>query len=641
MRRLSLFLIVLGVFILGVECTSHAQEVDTDCIAQLKSINEKAFSIGLDYPDSCIWYTNQALKLSKTCFDSTEVAFAYSSAGEAYYLMGELEKGIQYLDSGLLFAKKKDTNQVSDIHVSKANCYSDLGFYNSAIGELYQSLKYYYLVGDTEMIATSEYNFGLIFYNQNSFFQAKEHFNNSIEFYSYLNKDSENQQSYFLLSMIYSKLHQFDSASYYIEKAKDLKAYQTKFDSGFLLNTISLFHEEQNDYNYALNLLKESNLVFKSIPDYWSLCDNYIGQAALYNKLKQPQEALLMLDSAQELNNDIHSILYNQYIHKTKAKSLELSGNHKEASREALIAISLDDSIQLQDYQTMLHNDQGSYFEIVSSNLKTQNASLINISKEQSEQLEITRLISVVSLIMGVLAIVALLIFIRNNRKEKNENKLKNRVLSVIGHDIRTPLGQLQTIVEMIDSKEVDRDSLEIIIPELKKSLSKARSSVENILEWARSELVGIEANKTVVDVKTVIDQAVQYNFDLINEKKIQIKLSGDQSCKVRADQNHVLIAVRNIINNALKFSNEGGSVQINFKPTTDNKIVIQIKDFGIGMSEEIKSKLFHKAIDNRASGTGIGLMLSKEYIEVNGGCIELDSQVGNGTTFTISLPKA
>ena len=640
MGQVKTYFLLLGLILYGINST-YSQSNQTDCKEKIDSLNEYASSIGYTSPDSCIELSNLVLELSKNCFDSTQISRTYGNIAEAKYLMGDLPSGISYIDSALKIARNIDSGLVADLHLVKANCYSDIGLNNSAIYELYTALKTYTALADTPMIAASEYNFGLIYYSQKNYFLAKDHFKNSIKYYEYTDNQADNQQTYIIISMIYSKLHQFDSAQVYIDKANNIEGYRTMFDSGFILNSLSLFNEEQGKYDTALTLLKKSAKIFNQIPDLWSSCDNFICQANLYNRINKPEQALLMLDSAVFINQTVKSNNYDHEIYTAKAMCYSLLGDYKKSSHYGLLAANLIDSIQIKDFQTIINNDQDSYSEIISQHLKDENRTLMSVTAKKTEQLQLSRIFSIISLILGILAIVALIIFIRNNQKERKENKFKNKVLSVIGHDIRTPMSQMETIVEMIDSGDLDLDTLKAITPDLKKSVNKAKSSVENILEWARSELVGFEPKQELVDISMIIDQAIQYNDSQIAEKSIVPKIDGNTPCFAFADKNHVLIGLRNIINNAIKFSNEGGSIYIIFGPISANFIEVTITDNGVGMSDEIKSQLFRKAIDNRNSGTGIGLMLSKEYIEVNGGKIDLKSEVGNGTTFTITLPKA
>ncbi|MCG8371906.1 MAG: HAMP domain-containing histidine kinase, partial [Balneolales bacterium] len=194
----------------------------------------------------------------------------------------------------------------------------------------------------------------------------------------------------------------------------------------------------------------------------------------------------------------------------------------------------------------------------------------------------------------------------------------------------------------LIDMKKTSTDELEELIPNVAQRFKYTSTLLNNLLHWAQSQMQGYSINPEVFDIShTVFNKKVLLQTS-IDEKNLQFSFS-DAEFLVYADLNMIDLVLQNLISNAIKYCNENDSVSISYSEE-NGKAVIAVADTGIGIEKEVMDKLFSKTFfstpgTNKEKGTGLGLMLCKDFVEKNGGEIWAKSALGKGSTFYFSLP--
>lgn len=223
-------------------------------------------------------------------------------------------------------------------------------------------------------------------------------------------------------------------------------------------------------------------------------------------------------------------------------------------------------------------------------------------------------------------------------------NTVKDRLLSVVSHDIKSPLNSLRGILQMYNSKAITKDEFDHFSRHLEDDLNTTTILVENILYWTASQLKGIQLREEAFDLHTVVEENVRLFKTAAAGKKISLSHNTPKNCIITSDKNIVNLVVRNLLANALKFSFEGGTIQI-LTLRLEKEIHIKVKDTGIGMDQATVEALSEpvKAVSRMGTkdekGTGLGISLCKEYLEKAGGELHIESVKGQGSTFTIKLP--
>jgi PAS domain S-box-containing protein len=226
-------------------------------------------------------------------------------------------------------------------------------------------------------------------------------------------------------------------------------------------------------------------------------------------------------------------------------------------------------------------------------------------------------------------------------------NATKDKFFSIISHDLKNPFNSIMGLAAFLQDKidKYDKETIAKYAGHIYNASHASYKLLQNLLEWSRSQMGKITFYPQEYSLSTIIDDAVTSNYSQANNKNISINIKADTAISVFADYNMLNTTIRNLLTNAIKFSPKGKKIEIEAQET-DLFTEIKIIDHGKGMSPEIVKKLFKisekvttPGTENE-SGTGLGLLLCKEFIDKHEGTITVESKEGKGSTFIISLPK-
>lgn len=223
-------------------------------------------------------------------------------------------------------------------------------------------------------------------------------------------------------------------------------------------------------------------------------------------------------------------------------------------------------------------------------------------------------------------------------------NQLKDRIFSIIAHDLRGPLVNLSEVLKMVAFNQISGDEFKEISPSLSKDITYTTDLLENMLHWSRSQLKGFGVQKEFFNVRNIVLNEINYHLPAANLKKINIIHDIFPNEVAYADILMFQIVIRNLINNAIKFCHEGCEIHIFASYQTNQELKICIKDNGIGISNSVLAKLFTSENTSargtqNEKGTGLGLMICKDFMIRNGGDITVESSLGDGTAFCLTVP--
>ena len=233
--------------------------------------------------------------------------------------------------------------------------------------------------------------------------------------------------------------------------------------------------------------------------------------------------------------------------------------------------------------------------------------------------------------------------------KQELENTIESRdtLYSVIAHDLRSPLGSLKmmnnAILMMVDKNQVSDEVYEML-QMMNKTSEEIFQLLDNLLKWAKNRLNKQNIYRQQVDINSIVNSTAEIFIPMATQKGISIMLEGlDKELMGSTDIDMVKTIVRNLISNAVKFSYEKGLITVSTK-TDGDFVVVSVKDSGKGIKKEDQGKLlrsnthFTSYGTNNEKGSGLGLMLCKDFVEQLGGKLWFDSEEGKGTTFYFSL---
>jgi signal transduction histidine kinase len=225
-------------------------------------------------------------------------------------------------------------------------------------------------------------------------------------------------------------------------------------------------------------------------------------------------------------------------------------------------------------------------------------------------------------------------------------NQLQTKLFSVISHDLRGPISNLQSLLELFTKKLMTAEEFLMISDKLKSNLNVTQRTLENLLNWSLSQMDGIKTEKKNIDINSCIEEASRLMEEVALRKNVMINKELKESLMVRADPDQVQLILRNLIHNGIKFSKIGDSIRISVNQQ-GRDCCVSIQDTGIGMSKEEMDRIagsrqhFTKRGTQQEKGTGLGLLLCKEFIERNDGVMTIKSKPDEGTEVSFTLKLA
>lgn len=263
--------------------------------------------------------------------------------------------------------------------------------------------------------------------------------------------------------------------------------------------------------------------------------------------------------------------------------------------------------------------------------------------------------------ILTILVITAAWFFYKSKKKTQELNatieaqrqslselvQVKDKIFSILTHDMRSPVNSLISFVYLLENEVIDKNQLTQYAKELGNTLRGTSALMENLLNWAGTQLQGFETNIEQLSVKTVLDEVLTSFAATLKQKNIHIDCLINENDRVMADKNLLALVVRNLISNALKFSYVGTTIQVGFENLASEWRII-IADEGMGMSEEIMHQINQETANtlastygtNKEKGTGLGIMLCKSFLLMMSGKLSVKKNHPKGTIFLIHLPK-
>jgi two-component system, sensor histidine kinase and response regulator len=240
----------------------------------------------------------------------------------------------------------------------------------------------------------------------------------------------------------------------------------------------------------------------------------------------------------------------------------------------------------------------------------------------------------------------------RQNEELRSIISARDKMYSVIAHDLRSPLGSIKMMLNMLVvslSEEMVGEELHEMLHLANQSTEETFSLLDNLLKWTKSQVGRLNVVYQKSDMVSLAQGVIYIYNNVAGLKEIEISLVAPESCDIYADRDMVKTVLRNLISNAIKFTNKKGSITVRIIDNVEDEggmVVVSVEDTGCGMTMEAQEKLlkvethFSTFGTNNEEGSGLGLLLCKDFVVKNGGSLWFESEVGVGTKFFFSIPK-
>jgi signal transduction histidine kinase len=533
------------------------------------------------------------------------------------------------------------------------------------VGLLYfmESAELYKAKGKNLAQALSCYEIALIQHKAENYEEAKSHYQKTLA----LAGDSLDHRiqinCYNGFALIQRNNMQFDSAVNGFRKAYQIA--EMNRDTAWiaiLAGNIGSIHLRRGDYDSSLYYYHRNLSLIRNTTEFENEIETYAHLARVYLLKSDFTNTKIYLDSAMNII-DKREIKFSDffnpldYIHETYASLYSATGNYKKAFE------------YYQQYHKIAEDKQEdingrSLKQLQSTYVFEQKQHELELLKEINEAnvllIQHQRYIGLAFLCIIILMSALAFILYRTGRQRKklntklcssNEelerlNTVKDRLFSVISHDLRSPIATLRSLMIFLQNGHVKPEELTFLYSKLNHQLEVSGNVLDNLLHWAKAEMSNVKLDVEKVILADVVNNVALQLKEMMEEKNTQFHNELNFHLTAFADRIQVEIILRNLIANAVKFTPHGGMIKIDGK-VSDECVEIYVEDNGMGMhEEEVKNlfqpdKLFTTVGTNQEKGAGIGLIITKEMVSKNGGNIWVNSRKYTGTRFTFTLPIA
>ncbi len=357
------------------------------------------------------------------------------------------------------------------------------------------------------------------------------------------------------------------------------------------------------------------------------------------------QEAQTLVKIALLLKNeDVEASLQ----HLKEALEIAQRIGHQKLKADILLAMA-ENYKQQENYREALAALEAHQKLLQTTFSRNKAREIAHIKVVESAKLERYIFLTAIVFILFI-AIAMAVYFARTNKLNKEllaSNQVKNKLFSIIGHDLRGPASGIMEALNMIDSGILNEAEQKEVIGLLKKQSRSFNETLNSLLSWAATQLQGAEIQQVRFDVKGIMQKSLDVLEGQAKQKHITIHNQIPDRLFVLADMNHVDFVIRNLLSNAIKFSYENGNIEL-AGSENDDQVVISVSDHGTGIPAakqkffSVSSTYMESSFGTKGeSGTGLGLMLSKEFIQANNGRMWMESQEGDGTTVFVALKSS
>lgn len=622
--------VIAGLTILFISIASYSiNHVQADSLINTLSstpdslkagvLNEISWELRNSAPHKSIEYSLQAIELATRFNDHENLVKAYSFVGVAYRILGNYSESTDYYYKGLELAKKYNvTEQEGYSYINIANLHIYQEYYNSALENLNKALAIAEKTDNKRMKAYVYLNFGRAQLLRKEYENALINLEKALALREEIKQISGLAVCYKYIGDIYFEKENFQNA---------LVKYEAS------LKTV----DESSDKDLTAN-------IYIKIAEIYLQGKNY----KLAEKNAKQAESIAEIIGAKLVIRDALKILSEVYYQTNQYKKTAEFNKSIIKYNDTLFSQQLSEKIFNLEYRFEKEKKQAE-IDLLNKDKQIQEL-LLNRSRTLSITLSI--ILSLVTLLF--------VFFLYTYRHRQKQNKLlfeqkeelkrlnlaKDKMFLIIGHDLRGPVGSLVSLIEVLLSEEEisSNKSLVNTFNVFMKSVQSINDLLENLLFWARGQRGEVAYVPEKLNLNLIVEKNLLVFKGIADSKDISLNATILEEFNVFADKNMLTLIVRNLLSNAIKYTPKGGSIDIEIVKK-NNYLLFSIKDTGIGFNQDVAEKIFRTdtyyttAGTNNEKGSGLGLILCKEFVTTMNGTIWAESNPGQGSTFFFTIP--
>lgn len=614
--------------------------------------------------DSAYKYADMALQFSEKTGYMPGMLKSYYSVGTIYFNKGEYDK-VQQTGTQALALIENDRYPAYTARINQliGLSHASQGRYEPGLRYFMQAKTMFDRAGDDLGSFQNLNNIGVSYLKTENYKRALEIFT---ELDSLRTLDASTISVPVNLGFIYYELNKPELAEQQLRRVLNFEG--ENFDrraialASFKLGEI---YKDREEYDRALSYYRRSNAEYDRLNNSVEKVPGLNGIAITYARSGNMQQALEYAREAYRIAEENASLPQLRSSSETLFTIHESNGNFREALRYHKEYSALSDSL--------LNSELSEEIGRLEAEFEFQKREIELMDRQQQIRLENERkLADQKNITIGlsallILALVTAFLLYRmmnirkkaislletKNAKIRNQaaelektNRMKTHLFSIISHDLKGPLSSLYAFITLHEMDALEKEDIDRVMPELLNRFKYTSNLLNNLLNWARSQLEGFRVNPENINVHSILSDSISVLKPRAADKNIEISVELDPDLKAYADPNMIKLIFLNLVSNAIKFTSSGGRVRITGSEE-GKQTEVCITDNGVGIPEEKLNQLFdissiHTTKGTESEkGTGLGLMLCNDFVRRNGGRLRAESKPGKGSTFCISLPSA
>ncbi len=613
-----------------------AQTADTN---RVNTLNALAAEHRNGEPGKAIDYAREAHALATKLGFRSGKARALDHIGWGYYRLGELDKALSFSLQGLRESQAANARRETvNASINVASIYYEQNNYTLAISYFYRAWKMSQQLGDGQLTGRALNNLGFLYFKQGNYPKSLEYSFQALRNNRQLKDGYLVSFSLRTIGDVYAMQGRYARAlSYQSEAFEAARVVGNKYMMVTSLNRMGDLYTREANYARAIECQQQALALSQAAgfrPDlvsiYASLADVY-AKRGNYVEAYQYQQAGIALKDSIYNERTSRQIAQLQTRFETERKEQEnrllRAENEKKQAMlgkhywTGVAGLSL--SLLLAGTSAFLYlayrqkKRVNRVLEGQKSEIVRQNGQLTRLNQEVSGQ----------------------------NQELAQLNRVKNQFLSIISHDVRAPLTSLQGVLSLARLEALSLPEFQALLDKLSGQVQHNLLLLDNLLHWTSCQMNGLQVNRTVVDLRAVAAANVALYAPVAEQKCITVQCSLPDPLVVTGDEEMLKTVVRNLLNNAIKFTPTGGRVSLNAQVHTD-RVQFTVQDTGVGIPAERLPRLFEEAAcstpgTEQEKGKGLGLKVCHEFILHNQGQLWVESGPGKGSSFHFTVPAA
>jgi signal transduction histidine kinase len=623
-------------------------------------------STAVGHPQRALKRAQFALGTALKSKNAPQTATAQLQLGRAYEALHRYDEAVPHFAAALRYQQKKgNTYNAAMVRYALGSAQFSQGDTGKARETYLLALQAFTKLHNLAGVAQGHELLGHLYASEAKWPQALKNHEQALVAWQQAGNEYEIVVALNNMGSVHRQQRHYSRALYHLQRAyRKALEYQDSTCTGQTLTSIGQVYQAMNNQEVAMSFYTQAltNLPPTTAPGY--LADLLHSLATAHDSIGNHEQATNYLLQAVPLARQASALTQLSSIYQSLANHYQRDNQYKLSLEALRHYAALQDSVFAEQRSAQVAELQTRY----ETEKKEREIQLLTKDRQiQASQLRRQQLWRNVLLVGTAVLMILAAVLYRSRRRHRRLNGLlkqqniaiqtqrdelgrlnrtKNTLFSVISHDLRSPLGSLYSMLSLLNMGALPPERLAVHSERLSRMLDTTLSLLDNLLNWSAAQMAGEATRPEPVYLDEAVEETLSLLLNDAERKGIHLLSQVQEPCVAQADLNMIRLVLRNLVANAIKFTPATGTVAVAAQ-RLGTMWEVTVTDSGLGIAATDREKIFgqggpHSTLGTaREKGTGLGLLLCKDFVERNGGVLTFDSELGQGTTFRFTLPAA